>query len=437
MKAPHPPTLFDDDSRALIEAVTDVAYIMDSEGLILMGNQVAADRFGIRDKTELANTQLYSLLPQASADKRRSMVHMAVNTGQAVRYEDEEHGRIEAHSIIPVIGKNGRVSRLAVVVSDITDVRRSSEDLRREQQRQIFYMESLPGFVFLMGQGHEIRYANRSYKKLFGKGHSTGHAILHKEGEECPPCPPAAVLSTGVPRQWEWNLPQGRTFQAHAHPMTDTDGSAVVMVLGIDITDRKQAEEMLLQTQSYQRAILDNIPDIAWLKDTQGNYIAVNEAFAELCGMDADQVVGVNDEAVWGTMAAQQYRERDQETLLSGNRVKSEEMVLGRDREPQWMETVRIPVFDENGQTLGMAGIARNITERKIEADRLAFSHKELERHVRQRTLELEEANRTLLMEISEHKQTLKMLETAKEKAEVATQAKSTFLANMSHEIRT
>ena len=52
-------------------------------------------------------------------------------------------------------------------------------------------------------------------------------------------------------------------------------------------TEQKQAEKALRESDYWQRAILNNIPDIAWLKDSQGKYIAVNEAFAKSSGQNS------------------------------------------------------------------------------------------------------------------------------------------------------
>ena len=71
-----------------------------------------------------------------------------------------------------------------------------------------------------------------------------------------------------------------------AHPVWNEKENRLAGIVGAvqDVTIQKEAEEMLKRTLLQQNAILDNIPDMAWLKDTKGIYIAVNEQFSYTCG---------------------------------------------------------------------------------------------------------------------------------------------------------
>ena len=59
-----------------------------------------------------------------------------------------------------------------------------------------------------------------------------------------------------------------------------------ILSLTFDITERKQAEEALNLRKSYLRAILENLPGLFWLKDKEGLFLAVNEAFARSCSLE-------------------------------------------------------------------------------------------------------------------------------------------------------
>jgi len=66
-----------------------------------------------------------------------------------------------------------------------------------------------------------------------------------------------------------------------------------------DISERKKAEEALQKSHLQQNAILNNIPDLAWLKDRESRFIAVNEPFAELCGVSSKDLAGKSDLDIW------------------------------------------------------------------------------------------------------------------------------------------
>ena len=87
-----------------------------------------------------------------------------------------------------------------------------------------------------------------------------------------------------------------------------------------DITERKQAQEDLRQSQLQQKALLDNIPDAAWLKDKESRFIAVNEAFARAAGYSAEGLVGKTDFEIWPKEVAETNRSEDQQVILTKQR---------------------------------------------------------------------------------------------------------------------
>jgi len=79
-------------------------------------------------------------------------------------------------------------------------------------------------------------------------------------------------------------------------PFLDSNGNlAGYRGSDTDITERKRAEEVLSEAEVRQRTILNSMPFLAWLKDTEGRYIMINQQYAKSCGLPVDQVVGLTD----------------------------------------------------------------------------------------------------------------------------------------------
>ena len=157
---------------------------------------------------------------------------------------------------------------------------------------------------------------------------------------------------------------------------------------------------LLRKVEFQQKAILDNIPDIAWLKDTHGKFIAVNEPFAKACGFKADEIIGKTDLDIWPKELALSYRADDQEVMDSKKRKCVQERLMYQGVKEQWIETIKTPFFDEHGKVLGTTGIARNVTLHKTESERLKEIGAELELRVKVRTSELASFNEALRKEM-------------------------------------
>jgi diguanylate cyclase (GGDEF)-like protein/PAS domain S-box-containing protein len=125
------------------------------------------------------------------------------------------------------------------------------------------------------------------------------------------------------------------------------------------------AGRQLMSVRNLQQAILDNVPDFAWLKDQEGRYIAVNRAFAEACGHPPEQISGKTDTELWPPEMAVRYRAEDQEVISAGKQIIFEELIEDSEGNSSWVETIKTPLVDSAGEVVGTTGIARDITERK------------------------------------------------------------------------
>jgi len=172
----------------------------------------------------------------------------------------------------------------------------------------------------------------------------------------------------------------------------------------------------LRRVEFQQRAILDNIPDIAWLKDVQGKFIAVNEPFARACGFRVGEIIGKTDLDIWPRELALSYRADDQEVMRSKKRKCVQERLITQAGDEQWIETIKTPFFDDHDKVIGTTGIARNITLHKNEDERLKEIRAELELRVKVRTAELANINESLHKEIKKRERIEEALRLSEEK---------------------
>ncbi|MCQ8102798.1 EAL domain-containing protein [Methylomonas sp. SURF-2] len=123
--------------------------------------------------------------------------------------------------------------------------------------------------------------------------------------------------------------------------------------------ERLQTEKALL------RGLIDNIPDYIFVKNTDSSYMACNKAVEKFFGVPESEIVGKSDFDFVDAETAAIFRQGDKETL-AGDRAKlREEWINYPDGGKQCLETMKIPFRDELGKTLGLIGVARDVTERK------------------------------------------------------------------------
>lgn len=138
-----------------------------------------------------------------------------------------------------------------------------------------------------------------------------------------------------------------------------------------EIAERRDMEQALRSSRNRQRALLDGIPDIAWFKDEEGKYVAVNRPFAKACGHEPKDVIGKTDFDIWPSDLAARYVRDDQRVMKLGRSYRVEEPLEESDGQRLWIETVKTPVHDEAGVVIGTIGIARDMSARKKDQESL------------------------------------------------------------------
>jgi PAS domain S-box-containing protein len=165
--------------------------------------------------------------------------------------------------------------------------------------------------------------------------------------------------------------PDGRvlaTFAVyHREPGTlateEVDQLRFAVQLAATLIGHAETARALRNSERRQRDILQALPVMVWVKDTQGVYTMCNASFAHMAGRPVEQIVGRRDEDITSDESAARYAAQDQQVLqtcqvLSGerwmdNHTTGERMLL---------EVIKTPLFDHEGRPVAVMGVARDIT---------------------------------------------------------------------------
>ncbi len=135
----------------------------------------------------------------------------------------------------------------------------------------------------------------------------------------------------------------------------------------------------MVEGQRWQKAILDNITDLVWLKDQGGRIITVNEAFGRTFGLNPSDLAGKANHEIFPPDLADKFQADDEKVMESRTQKRIEESIKKDEKEIRWFDTIKTPVFDAGGAVVGTVGIARDITEDKKAGEALKEQYKFLQ----------------------------------------------------------
>jgi len=132
-----------------------------------------------------------------------------------------------------------------------------------------------------------------------------------------------------------------------------------------------RSREAQAQANVHLNTLLDTIPDLVWMKDSEGIYLACNRRVEELMGSTTDAIVGRRTEDFFPAAMVEQLLDNDRAAISAGTPISNEEWLEFPGGNSILSETIRTPVYDARGQLIGVLGIARDITERKHDEERI------------------------------------------------------------------
>ena len=146
-----------------------------------------------------------------------------------------------------------------------------------------------------------------------------------------------------------------------------------------DITERKLAEKELSDNETQLDTLLQTIPDLIWLKDVNGVYLTCNKMFERLYGAKKSDIVGKTDFDFVKSELAVLFREHDRKAMEAGIPTNNEEwLTFADDGHRIFSDTIKTPMYDAQGNLIGVLGIGRDITERKLAENKLLESETRL-----------------------------------------------------------
>jgi len=411
-----------------LDQTLDCVFMFDAKHLQFNYVNEGAMRQVGYSENELLTMHPFDINPDRSETEYRKMIQPLVQ-GELPALNFEAMHRNKKGQLIPVeillqyIEMQDMHAKFVAVVRDTSERQQTNQQLKRQatiidQIHDSVVSTDLEGFVTSWNKGAE---------KIFG---FTADEMISKHISEVYPKDSHEFLKNEViaplraKGQHEIEVimlkKSGEEFYAYLSlsMQYDDKGNAIGMIgYTMDITDRKNAENKLRETSQLLDSIVENVPNMIFLKRASDlRFEFFNSAGETMLGLNRSELLGRNDYDFFPKEQADFFTTKDREVLAKSNIVDIPEETIETSNGSLTLHTQKITLRDDSGRPIYLLGISEDISERKkneIEIDK--YRH-HLEELVDQRTSELQ---------------------IARDEAEQANKAKSEFLSRMSHELRT
>ncbi|MDO1560445.1 PAS domain-containing protein [Brevundimonas sp. 2R-24] len=279
----------------------------------------------------------------------------------------------------PQYDASGRVTKVLGVNRDITPQKVAEASLRESEQRFRLLSEAAPVMLWMSGPEGECQHLNRALRAFWGVSDDLSlfswSDTLHPDDAGIVWRATAAALEAeaafSVEARYRRYDGEWRTLTTEALPRFDADGAFLGMIgVNVDVTDARRAEAALRHSEARFRAVADNIPQIAWMADADGDIYWFNDRWYEFIG--ADPADGMTWD--WNTILHPDYwgvtRERFFSNVAAGEPWEDTFPMRSAAGEWRWFLSRARPIRDESGAITQWFGTNTDITDLR-EAERV------------------------------------------------------------------
>ncbi|QBG48769.1 PAS domain S-box protein [Verrucomicrobia bacterium S94] len=299
-----------------------------------------------------------------------------------------------------VLRPDGTILKTIGTVRDVTDQEVQKQLLEERELKYRSLVEDTPVMLCNFSPDGTILFVNRAYGAYFGTDAqaligSSFIDILPEEHREqlrdriqsLTPADPLLVNEHPV------QCPSGEVAWHRWTHRALFDDSGILQScqsFGEDITGQRNNLMELNLNRKLLNDVVSAVPGLMWLKDENGIYLFCNPRFEELYGQEKEQIVGRTDYDFVDKETADLFRHYDQKVVETGSVSVNEELLtFASDGHQELLETIKTPMYDDDGRLIGILGMSRDITDRKRVEEQIANHQKELEEEVLERTKEL------------------------------------------------
>lgn len=368
--------------KILFDYAPDAYYINDLKGKFIDGNKAAERVIGYK-KEELIGNSFLKLKLLSTNDMLKAAKVLAKNImGQPTGPDElvlnrKDNSKVVVEIFTYPVKIKGKTLVLGIA-RDITERKKAESKLQIERDKLTTIFESMTDGIYIVNKDYDIQYVNPALKRTFGSPEGKKcHKYFHDSDEPCTFCKNEEVFA-GKTVHWEWTSSKyGKTYDIIETPMKNADGSISKLEIFRNITERKQAEKSLQESEAKYRAILEQSADNIFLVDLETKKILEsNVSLRNLLGYSADEMKKLT---VYDFVAhpKDEIKKKLEQLQMQDKTVMRERKYLRKDGSLVDVEMVRNLITFGNKKVLCV--VSRDISERKQAEENLKNAKDELQ----------------------------------------------------------
>ena len=406
--------------RTLIDNLPDVIYAKDRDGRKTLANLADVKNTGHQTEAEILGKTDFDIYSKEEAQNFFEDDQSVFNTGNPVLNKEEyfidTNGKKKwlLTSKVPLRDSLNNIIGLIGIGRDITDQKHVEENLRETAEKfQLIFENAFDGMSIYEDNPDPLKRklvnCNSRYAEMSGRSREELLNICNTFDLQKILSEEDSKYNNHIYKgTFSWIRPDGKenVIEYTAVPIK-MNGKTFTIGIDRDITEKVRSEEAILRERILLRTLIDNLPDLIYVKDIYYRKSISNLADVRCLGKKSeDEVLGKTDFDLFPKEIAEKFYEDDQLVIRNGKTVTNrEEYYIDDEGNKRWLLTSKLPLRDSEDKIIGLIGIGHDITQRKIAEEKLKQTYDDLQK-----------ANNDLIN---------------------ANKVKGQFLANMSHEIRT
>ncbi|NEO86932.1 MAG: PAS domain-containing protein [Spirulina sp. SIO3F2] len=179
------------------------------------------------------------------------------------------------------------------------------------------------------------------------------------------------TYSSEYQSQWLTSDQEVRLIAWSDAVLYDDEGEVeYVISTGIDITEREAAQQAKRESRMLLKAVLDNSPEVIYIKDKDGNILLANKEFGRLMNLDPDELIGKHNRELFPPEIADKMLENDRLVMAQDQVIQREEVAVFGEEVITYLSS-KFPLRDDQGNIYGICGISTDISDRKQAEEQL------------------------------------------------------------------